>query len=259
MSTPTQTLAQMLEQALDNGTLIAPPSQDDAELTLERAYAVQNALTARRLDAGAHIVGFKAGFTNQRIWPEYGIDAPIHGPILSTTLATSPQKLGPMPQPKIEPEIALRLRARPQASMTDADLLSCVEAVAAAFEIVQCPYPGWRATAPDMVAAAAAHGALVLGPWQAATADWLTPLTRFGATLSRDGSPVDTGTAATLLGAGPLAVLRHLAAMTPAPDWAPGHVISTGTVTRAFDCAPGQTWTVDWQGIALPPLTLSLA
>ena len=244
-----------LIDAFATGTLIAPPSQTDPTLDLPAAYARQARVTAAR---GGTVIGFKAGFTNRVIWPEYGIDAPIHGPVLSTTLATDPLALGLMPQPKIEPEIALRLRALPRPEMTDAQILDCVDAIAAAFEIVQCPYPGWRATAPDMVAAAAAHGALVLGPWQTASADWLTPLTTFSASLTCDGTATDTGTASNLLGSGPLAVLRHLAAMTPPPAWQPGHLVSTGTVTRAFDCAPGQTWRVEWQGISLPSLTLTL-
>lgn len=247
-------IANTIAHALRTGTLITPPSASDPALDVTRAYATQ-----AQLSAGRSIIGFKAGFTNQVIWPEYGIDAPIHGPIFDTTLRASPLTLGAMPQPKLEPEVALRLSALPRPDMTDAQILSCVDAVAAAFEIVQCPYPGWRATAADMVAASAAHGALVLGPWQPASADWLTPLATFTASLSCDEAPIDTGKAANLLGAGPLAVLRHLASMDPVPAWQPGHVISTGTVTRAHDAAPGQTWRVDWHGIPLPPLSLTLA
>lgn len=241
--------------ALRTGQLIAPLSHSDPSLDLPRAYALQAQVTQAR---DGKIVGFKAGFTNALLWPEFGIDAPIHGPILSTTLRDGPLSLAPLAQPKIEPEVALRLSALPRPDMTDAQLLACVDAAAPAFEIVHCPYPGWRATAPDMVAAGALHGALVLGPWQQTDADWLSTLTSFRATLNCDGTAIDTGTASNLLCAGPLAVLRHLAAMTPPPAWQPGHIISTGTVTRAFDAAPGQTWRVDWDGITLPPLTLSL-
>lgn len=244
-----------LLEALETGTLIAPLSAGDATLDMASAYARQALLTARR---GGEVVGFKAGFTNSGIWAEYGIDAPMHGPILTTTLRGDTVRLGAMPQPKIEPEVALRLRALPRPDMTDAALLACVDAAAAAFEIVQCPYPGWRATAPDIVAAAAAHGALVLGPWVPVDADWLTPLTTFSATLGRDGQIVDRGTAVNLLGSGPLAVLRHLASMNPCPGWRPGHLISTGTVTRAHDAAPGQTWQVEWDGLPLPPLSVTL-
>ena len=250
------TVADAILHALDHAQPMAPITDSDPDFDLPRAYAAQAELTARRKARGAHVIGLKAGFTNTTIWPEYGIDAPIHGPVFDTTLGQSPLAVAAFPEAKIEPEVAFRLRATPQPGMEDAALLACVEAVAPAFEIVQSPFPGWRAKAPDTVAAGAMHAALVLGEWQPTRPDWLGPLHNFTATLLLGDDLADRGTAANLLGSGPLAVLRHLAGLgAPMPADA---IVSTGTVTRALPALPGQTWTARFDGIALPPLTLAL-
>lgn len=249
-------LATTILNALDSATPLSPFTDTDPGFDLARAYAVQADLTRLREARGARVIGLKAGFTNTTIWPEYGIDAPIHGPVFDRTLVPGPVAVGHLPEPRIEPEVALRLRAVPHPGMDDAALLDCVEAVAAAFEIVQSPYPGWRAKAPDTVAAGAMHAALVTGDWQPTGVDWVQAMRGFSVDLLCDGALVDSGVAANLLGGGPLAVLGHLAGL--GAPLAVGSIVSTGTVTRALPAVPGQTWTSRFGGLALPELTLRL-
>jgi len=250
--------AETLARAFAEGQQIAPFSQGDAGFDLAAGYAVQSALTARRVADGARVIGVKVGFTNTQIWAQFGIDAPIHGPVFDTTLAAETVDIGAFMEPLIEPEIVLKLRATPSAEMDDAALLGCVEAIAPGFEIVHSAYPGWRFAAPDSVAAGAMHGALVLGQWVPVDAGWQDALTRFTVTLSCDGAVQDRGEAANLLGSGPVAVLRHLIGLDSCAPLPAGSLVSTGTVTRALPVQKGQTWRAAFEGLPVAPVSVRL-
>ncbi|MCL4674954.1 MAG: fumarylacetoacetate hydrolase family protein, partial [Pararhodobacter sp.] len=238
---------------------IAPFSDSDPAFDLAAGYATQAELTAMRVAAGATVVGAKVGFTNTRIWDQFGIRAPIHAPVFDTTLAAGTVALAGLMEPLIEPEVVLLLGATPTRQMDDAALLACVEAAAPGFEIVHSPYPGWRCRAADFIAAGGMHAALVTGDWVAVDADWVQSLRRFTVSLSCDGVEQDRGSAGNLLGEGPLAVLRHLVGLDTCPVLQPGDLVSTGTVTRALPGAAGQSWRAAFDGLPLVPLDLRLA
>ena len=244
---------------LDHGGTLAPFPE---ALDMRAAYAVQHAVSAARMARGQRRVGRKIGFTNRTIWPTYGVAAPIWGPVWDTTLHPGADRLslGHLPEPRIEPEIVLRLSRPPTGA---GDVAACIAAIAPGFEIVQSPFPGWRFRAPDTVAAFALHGALVTGDWVAATPDRLAALVDFPVTLTCDGAVTDRGQAAHVMGGGPVAALAHLAALLAddpgAPPLAAGEVITTGTLTGAFPVTPGQTWRMETGLAWLPPLTLRLA
>ena len=84
----------------------------------------------------------------------------------------------------------------------------------------------------------------------------------FELTLSRDGSEVDRGVGANVLG-GPAHALAHLIRVLdqdhPASPLDPGELITTGTITDAWPIAPGQRWTSDYGGLGLDGLTLLTA
>ena len=59
---------------------------------------------------------------------------------------------------------------------------------------------------------------------------------------------------------GPLSALRHLNNLLAEdphnPPLAAGEIITTGTVTRAFPVAPGETWQTELHGLTLPGLAI---
>jgi 2-oxo-3-hexenedioate decarboxylase len=140
--------------------------------------------------------------------------------------------------------------------MDEAALLDCIEWVAHGFEMVQSVFPGWRFAAPDAVAGLGMHGALLIGPRRAiadAPAEgWLAALSSFTIALARDGETIDEGSGANVLG-GPLTALRHLVMLLTRdshnPPLAAGEIVTTGTLTRAFDVAPGGTWSTRIEGL----------
>jgi 2-keto-4-pentenoate hydratase len=82
-----------------------PVADDDA-------YAVQGVLTAQRLAAGERIVGWKLGYTTAAMRQAMGIDAPNRGPLTNRMVLGSPALSGArLIQPRVEPEIAVRLHA----------------------------------------------------------------------------------------------------------------------------------------------------
>jgi len=234
------------------------------------AYKVAKLVGAMREARGEKVVGRKIGFTNRTIWDEYGVHAPIWGNVYDSTFhrledMNEPFDLGRVVEPRIEPEIVFSLSRAPEAGMSEAELLGCIDWVAHGFEIVQSLYPGWRFKAPDTIAAFGLHGALVVGEPVAVEpgdhAMWREALATFGITLSRNGEPQDRGNAANVLGGGPLAALSHLVELLPfdpgALPLAAGEIISTGTLTRALPIAPGETWSTVIEGVPIPGISLS--
>lgn len=265
-------IAATLLAAFDEKRQIAPPSDADPTFGLDAAYRVADAVLAARVARGERPAGWKLGFTNPAIWDEYGVHAPIWGPVYERTLArveggdTAPARLcaSAFVEPRIEPEIVLRIGEIPAAGMDEHELLGCIDAVGHGFEIVQSVYPGWRFAAADTAAAFAMHGALVCGPLvpvgTASRREWIEALAGIDIALLRDGETVDRGTGANVLG-GPLTALRHfvdgLARRPLARGIEPGDLVTTGTVTRAFPVLAGQTWQTRVSGLDLPAMSVA--
>ena len=249
------------------GRQIAPIAVRNPGFDMAAAYDVARAIRRTREQRGEKPIGRKIGFTNRTIWDEYLVFAPIWGDMYSTTLqpveAEARLDLSPYLEPRIEPEIAFGLTRAPESGMDEAALLTCIGWVAHGIEIVHSMFPGWHFAAADTVAAFGLHGAYLLGPKhpveQAPPRGWLAALTDAEIALYRDAAPIDRGKATNVLG-GPLSALRHLNDLlfsnSISPRLATGEIITTGTITRAFPIAPGETWHTEIIGLPLPPLML---
>jgi len=246
---------------------IAPLAARLPGFGLDQAYQVTAALRRIRQARGERPIGRKIGFTNRTIWDEYQVYAPIWGDMYATTLqdadGDADLDLAPYLEPRIEPEIAFGLSRALRPGMDEAALLDCIGWVAHGFEIVHSMFQGWRFAAADTVAAFALHGAYRLGPRipiaQAPAEGWLAVLTRFEIGLYCDGTLMDRGQARNVLD-GPLSALRHLNDLLAKdrhnPPLAAGEIVTTGTVTRAFPVAPGESWRTELHGLSLPGLTI---
>ena len=260
-------IATEIMDAWIGGRQISPIAARNPGFDMTAAYDVARAIRRTREARGEKPIGRKIGFTNRTIWDEYQVFAPIWGDMYSTTLqqieAEAQLDLSPYLEPRIEPEIAFGLSRAPERGMDEADLLRCIGWVAHGIEIVHSVFPGWRFTAADTVAAFGLHGAYRLGPRhpveQAPARGWLAALTEAEIELYRDEALIDRGEAVNVLD-GPLSALRHLNDLLfsnpGGPPLTAGEIITTGTVTRAFPIAPGETWRTEILGLPLPPLTL---
>ena len=84
-------------------------------------------------------------------------------------------------------------------------------------------------------------------------------LVNFNVALSCNGKVMDRGRGANVLDS-PLSALRHLVDVLDMDPFNPplraGEIITTGTLTRAFPVAAGETWSTTIDGIALEGVTL---
>lgn len=269
MQSDRATRARRMLDTLDACTQIDCPTETDPALDLAEAYRIGAEIRRLRELRGERPVGRKLGFTNTTIWEEYNVDAPFWAPVYNTTVQPLPDRfaLKSMAEPRLEPEIVLRLGRSPEAGMSEAELIGCVGEVAHGFEVVQSPFPGWRFRAPDTVAACGLHGALLHGPFHPLTDEtrdaWRAGLADFSITLHGNGVLADEGHSANVLSGGPLAALAHLVellAQDPdAPPLAAGEVVTTGTLTRALPVARGETWRTEITGLPVEGLRISFA
>ena len=258
-----------LVEAFDAGALLDPISRVAPGFDTDDAYAVLARIAAVRAGRGWTVAGRKIGFTNRTLWDLYGVDRPFWAHVWNETLATADRgrasvAIGHFQQPRIEPEVAFGLRGPVPVSDNAEEILSAVEWMAPAFEIVQCPYPEWRFTIAECAAAFGLHGRLVIGARIAIDdgnrADVAARLTDFEATLARDGEVVDRGVGTNVLDS-PALALGHLArVVADQPRYgglAAGEVVTTGTITNAHAIAPGETWTSDYGELALEGLAVA--
>ena len=268
--TGTEAIADRILGASNAVQSIPPISGTDPGFDLAAGYAVAEAVMERRVARGERPVGWKVGFTNRTIWDEYGVHAPIWGPMYDSTARGVPANqtiacaLDGLVEPRIEPEIAFRVARSPEPDAEGAGLLACLDGIAHGIEIVQSLYPGWRFKAADTVAAFALHGRYFHGPFatlhsEEARSEWFPRLADFEIVLSRGGVEMDRGHGRNVLD-GPLVALAHFIRnldLIWGARLKPGDIVTTGTITRAFPVQAGEEWSTRLIGLPLPGLTIA--
>jgi 2-oxo-hept-3-ene-1,7-dioate hydratase len=176
-------------------------------MTMDDAYAVQDAWIAHKLANGYRQVGWKIGLTSKAMQQALGIDIPDSGVLLDSMVfangATVPP--GRFIQPRIEAEIAFVMKSPLDGkSCTAKDVLAATDYVSPALEILDTrivradPATGKTRTVLDTIADNAANAGIVLGAerFDPRTED----LRRVGAIVSRNGEVEETGLGAGVLG-----------------------------------------------------------
>jgi 2-oxo-3-hexenedioate decarboxylase len=261
LSTPE--IAAELIAAYDARSLIAPFSARGEAFGSETAYEVLHHIERERDVRGWRPVGRKIGFTNRTIWELYGVPGPMWARMWDRTVTFVADEAAPIAvdqfvQPRLEPEVVFKLAAPVSAGDDPEQILAGIEWIAAGFEIVQCHYPEWRFDLAECTASFGLHGALVVGPPTSIRdlerSGLAETLATFTATLSRDGSVVEQGSGANVLGS-PAAALEHLAQRLAAQSLfeglAAGEIITTGTLTDAQPVAAGERWSCDYGALGL--------
>ena len=253
--------------AQDEVRQIAPFSTRVAGFDLPSAYAIANLIHRDRMRRGAVPVGRKIGFTNPDMWSLYGVREPIWAHVYDTTVVhvdgeAPTLRLDQFTEPKIEPEIVLHFdRAIPPGS-GPAEILSCIDWIAHAFEIVQSHFPGWKFGAPDTVADWGLHGMLLVGerlPTARLGANAAAQLRDFRLSLQRNGAGCAVGAGSNVLGSPLLAIAHLVSVLHNQPDGEPlrnGELVTTGTITAAQSVRAGERWSTALEGIALPGLSV---
>jgi 2-keto-4-pentenoate hydratase len=228
--------AERIDHAHRAGQLLEPISNERA-ISLPQAYRIQRLLTARRVASGASLVGWKLGYTSAAMREQMRVDDPNFGPLTSQMLLADGASPPPaLTQPRVEPEIAVRLADDLPPDCSLAQAAAAVGSAHAALEIVDSVWIDYRFTLADNTADGSSAAAVVIGP-ELASRDHLD---RVEVNLFRNSANVGTGYGADALGH-PLAALCWLArALSPQGDTVrAGDTVITGGLTRAVPLQPG--------------------
>ena len=230
-----EAVARHLVDARLAGRTLSPLS-DEAPLALAEAYAIQEQVTALRLARGERVVGWKLGYTSLAMRAQMGVDAPNFGPLTDAMLVPSGDALPPGAlQPRVEPEIGLRLGRRLAMASSVEDVLDACSGAVACLEVVDSVWTDYRFTLEDNTADGSSAAWVVVGdPLPLDRLDQLT------VTLTVDGVRVADATGAAASGhpaAGVVWLVEQLAAVGRALE--PGDLVITGGLTAAAPLVVG--------------------
>ncbi len=266
-----ENLAHELLAAYQTGQMVTTPPSSRGGFDLDAAYAVEAALKRSREASGARSVGRKVGYANKAMWRVFKLQTLVWGHMYDDTVHYSDGNAGTLALPharslKIEPEIVFGLKQAMLAEGFDAAAaLESTDWLAIGFEVIDCPFPGWKFQPSDFVASFGLHAALVVGErvqvQAGSIAELVDQLPRFKVRVSRNGEFVEEGSGKNSLTSPALCLAELGAAIlrrTPAEPLSAGEVVSSGTLTAGHPAQAGDTWTVEVDGLALPTLTVHL-
>ena len=253
-----ESLATELSSARDSRSQIEPPSKRAAGFSIDDGYRVGELLHAEALGRGRTQCGVKLGFTNQAVWNAFGLDSPFWSPIyVETVTDRRALPLDGFVEPRIEPEIVIGLACDIASGAGRDAVAAAISWAAIGFEIVQCHYANWDMTPADAIADAGLHGVLVVGERHKVDASRALGLASLEVELCGDVTTA-AGVGANALG-GPVEAVAWLLRLPGVEIVPAGSIITTGTLTRAFPIAAGETWQIRSSGAeSLGELSLTL-
>ncbi|GAC51071.1 2-keto-4-pentenoate hydratase [Gordonia aichiensis] len=141
----------------------------DVDIDVDTAYAIQDALVARRCRRGERLTGVKLGFTSLAKMEQMGVSEVIVGRLTDAMAIADGAHLDleRFIHPKVEPEVAYRIRSDIDPDGPECDADSCIDAVAPAMEIIDSRYRDFRFTYTDVIADNTSAAAYAVGAWRA--------------------------------------------------------------------------------------------
>ncbi|MET4685210.1 2-keto-4-pentenoate hydratase [Brevundimonas faecalis] len=191
-------IAARLDAAARDARAIPQITGQEGELALNDAYDIQRAVIDHRLARGATLVGVKMGFTSEAKMVQMGLKDQIWGRLTSDMVVADGGVLDRTRfiHPRVEPEVAVRLKAPLTGTVNYDGALAAVDAVAPALEVIDSRYENFRFALGDVVADNASSSAFVVGPWLPAETD----LADVAMEMSVDGTVVERGSSDAILG-----------------------------------------------------------
>jgi len=222
--------AAVLRGARQAGQTLGVLLSEEVPLGLADAYRVQSFITAARLANGERRAGWKLGYTSLAMRAQMGISSPNFGPLTDAMLLVSPALLpdGAL-QPRVEPEIGLRLGRRLEGPCSAEEALEACETALACLEIVDSVWSGYRFTLEDNTADGSSAAWVAVGSEMP-----LDDLAELAVVLCVDGAPAAHATGAAASGH-PAAGLAWLAGQLAERGQAleAGELVITGGLTSA--------------------------
>ena len=207
-----------------------------SDWSMADAYRIQAMLAQRRFDRGERHIGWKLGYTSLAMREQMGIGEPNFGPLTDAMVVANGDAVpGTVIQPRVEPEIAVRLGFDVDASASIGDIAASVDGACACLEVVDSVWSGYRFRIEHNTADGSSAAHVVLG--DAIDADDLSTVK---VRLRRNGEDVATATGAAASGHPLLGVawLAEQLALTGRRLHA-GEIVLTGGLTAAVPLEAG--------------------
>ena len=231
-----------------------PITVEHPDLTIDDAYAVQQAWVDLQIAGGAKLVGRKIGLTSRAMQQQMKIDEPDFGALLDYMIMPTGVELrhADFVDPKLEVEVAFVIGQRLSGdSVTIEEVIAATDYIQPALELIDArsyrvhPVTKRARTIVDTIADNAADAGVILGGEKIKPAD--IDMRWIGAIFSCNGVVEETGLAAGVLGhpANGIAwVARRIAPYGLAIE--PGEIILAGSFTRAPTTHPGDHFVADY-------------
>lgn len=217
--------------------------RDPERIDLGAAYALQHAVSARRISRGERPLGYKVGCIGAAIQRQFGLDEPVCARVWANERHASGASLalGAYDAPAVEAEIAVRMRTSFAPAASDEEIAAAVETWFPVIELHQYVFRGGRPTSAELIAGGALHAGIVTGRTEVG-GRMVAQLAEVAFEMEIGGAVVERTRAADLPG-GPLGSLRWLAKKLAefGRGIAPGDVILTGSPGKLHRVsAPGR-------------------
>ncbi len=246
--------AEDLYQAEKSGKQIGLLSVRHPAMSMDDAYSVQSALTARKLAEGRRVIGWKIGLTSKAMQQALDIDIPDSGMLFDDMLfgnhATVPK--GRFIQPRIEAEIAFVMKDDlPVDKLSRETILAATDYVTPSLEILDTrilrkdPETAAARKIVDTIADNAANAGLVIGDQKIDPS--VCDLRWLGAIVSKNGEVEETGLGAGVLNDPVESVLwlaRRMAGYGQRIE--SGQIVLSGSFIRPVECPSGSSVSADF-------------
>ncbi|MCB1889191.1 MAG: 2-oxo-3-hexenedioate decarboxylase [Rhodocyclaceae bacterium] len=254
MNLSTATIEKLAEY-LENCELKAedtPKITDEyPDMDFEDAYAIQDAIRARKIARGHSIVGLKAGLTSHAKMKQMGVTEPVFGFMADyySVAEGGEVKVSELIHPKVEPEIAfVTKRALKGPGCHIGAVLAATDFLMPGIEVIDSRYRDFKFDLKSVVADNTSAARFVVGGKPVSPAE--VDLRTVGVVLEKNGEPVALGAGAAVLGH-PAAAIAALANNLGrrGMEIPAGTLILSGGVTEAVAVAPGDHVTLRVQGM----------
>ncbi|MGH8784528.1 MAG: 2-oxo-3-hexenedioate decarboxylase [Cupriavidus necator] len=242
-------LAEHLENAELQREAVRKITDEYPDMDWDDAYAIQDAIRARKEARGTRIAGLKMGLTSFAKMRQMGVSDPVYGFLTDYGACMDGAAIdtGALIHPKVEAEIAFVLKAPLRGPGCHiGDVLAATDFVVPAVEVIDSRYENFRFDLKSVIADNTSSARFVVGGTHRG-AEGLD-LKNLGVVLEKNGEVVATAAGAAVLGhpANSVAMLANMLGAR-GRELPAGTFIMTGGVTEAIAVAAGDNITVRYQ------------
>ncbi|WP_432261977.1 2-oxo-3-hexenedioate decarboxylase [Cupriavidus sp. TMH.W2] len=242
-------LAEHLENAELQREAVRKITDEYPDMDWDDAYAIQDAIRARKEARGTRIAGLKMGLTSFAKMRQMGVSDPVYGFLTDYGACMDGGAIdtGTLIHPKVEAEIAFVLKAPLRGPGCHiGDVLAATDFVVPAVEVIDSRYENFRFDLKSVIADNTSSARFVVGGTHRG-AEGLD-LKNLGVVLEKNGEVVATAAGAAVLGhpANSVAMLANMLGAR-GRELPAGTFIMTGGVTEAIAVAAGDNITVRYQ------------